>query len=131
MNFSKTTLYSVQVLKYMADNPSDNHTASSLSRILEIPHQYLRHIMTSLSKSGYISGSAGRNGGFLISRDLDTISIAEIIDKCEGLDNLQKCIIGNDKCTYNGTCSLHEFWETTRQEIIKKLKTTNLRNFKY
>ncbi len=131
MNFSKTTLYSVQVLKYMADNQTEKHTASTLSKILGIPYQYLRYVMTSLCQSGFISGRVGRNGGFILNKNAEEISIADIIESCEGLDNMQKCIIGNDNCTYNGQCSLHEYWAETRNEIIQRLKTTNLRNFKF
>lgn len=113
----------------MAKNSSNQFSSKTLHQALDIPHQYLRVIMTELSKKGFISGEKGRNGGFVLIKNPDTIFIADIIDAIEGLDKIQKCIVGDTDCQFPNHCSLHDFWQDTRNEIIQKLKTTNLINF--
>ncbi len=84
MNFSKTTSYSLNILSYMANHSDENMSADFLHSQLDIPYQYLRQILTKLSKNGLINSTRGRRGGFELARDVSTISIADIIEITEG-----------------------------------------------
>jgi Rrf2 family protein len=126
MNLSKTTSYSLNVLSYMAQNREELCSASYLHEKLNIPHQYLRHILTKLSKSGFINSTRGRNGGFEFSKEINKIYIADIIEAMEGLESFNKCILGFTDCPFDTKCSMHDFWEITRDNIIKELKTKSL-----
>lgn len=126
MNLSKTTSYSLNVLSYMAKNKEEICSANYLHKKLHIPHQYLRQLLTKLSKSGFIHSTRGRNGGFVFSKEISEIYVADIIEAVEGLESFNKCILGFTDCPLNEQCSMHEFWESTRDVIIKELKTTSL-----
>jgi Rrf2 family protein len=126
MNLSKTTSYSLNVLSYMAKNRDVICSANFLHEKLNIPHQYLRQLLTKLSKSGFIHSSRGRNGGFVFSKKINKIFIADIIEAVEGLDSFNKCILGFTECPLDNLCSMHEFWEHTRENIITELKNTSL-----
>jgi Rrf2 family protein len=126
MNFSKTTSYAISVLSFMARHEGEKYSAKKLNEILEIPWPYLRQLLTSLSKSGFITSTQGRNGGFLLQKPADKIVLAEIIESVEGLDVLSTCIMGFEKCPFDHTCAMHEVWEETREGILKILNTTTL-----
>lgn len=126
MNLSKTTSYSLNVLSYMAQNGEEVCSANFLHEKLNIPHQYLRQLLTKLSKSGFIHSARGRNGGFVFSKEISKIFIADIIESVEGLDRFNKCILGFTECPFDTKCSMHDFWEKTRSDIIKELKTKSL-----
>ncbi len=126
MNLSKTTSYSLNVLSYMAKNKEEICSANYLHKKLRIPHQYLRQLLTKLSKSGFIHSTRGRNGGFVFSKEISEIYVADIIEAVEGLESFNKCILGFTICPLDEQCSMHEFWESTRDVIIKELKTTSL-----
>jgi Rrf2 family iron-sulfur cluster assembly transcriptional regulator len=126
MNFSKTASYSLNVLSYMATHEDVKMSASFLHERLTIPYPYLRQILTSLSKSGFIHSSRGRSGGFSLSRDKGEIYLADIIEATDGLESINKCILGFRSCPFNDECSLHSVWESTRNNILKVLKETSL-----
>jgi Rrf2 family protein len=126
MNFSKTASYSLNVLSYMATHDNINMSASSLHKELAIPYPYLRQILTNLSKSGFIHSSRGRNGGFSFSKDKGKIFLADIIEATDGLESINKCILGFSSCPFNNECSMHSVWESTRASILKVLKETSL-----
>jgi Rrf2 family iron-sulfur cluster assembly transcriptional regulator len=126
MNFSKTTSYAISVLSYMARHDGEQYSAKKLHEILNIPWPYLRQLLTSLSKSGFIYSTQGRKGGFQLQKPPDRIILAEIIDSVEGLDVLGTCIMGFEKCPFNHTCAMHEVWEDTRASILKVLNNTTL-----
>ena len=126
MNFSKTTSYAISVLSFLANYKGDKYSAKKLNEILEIPWPYLRQLLTSLSKSGFIFSTQGRNGGFQLNKPADQIVLAEIIDSVEGLNVLDTCIMGFKQCPFNHTCAMHEVWEETRNGILRVLNNTTL-----
>lgn len=130
MNFSKTTSYALSILSFMADHKGGKFSARQLHEKLEIPWPYMRQLLTSLSKSGFIKSVQGRNGGFLLKRSADQITLAEIVDAVEGLDVLGTCIMGFKKCPFNHTCAMHETWTFTRESILNILKNTTLDQLK-
>ena len=126
MNFSKTTSYAISVLSFMAKIEGELYSAKKLNEILEIPWPYLRQLLTSLSKSGFIFSTRGRNGGFRLNKPADQIVLAEIIDSVEGLNVLGTCIMGFKQCPFDHTCAMHEVWDETRNSILKVLNNTTL-----
>jgi Rrf2 family nitric oxide-sensitive transcriptional repressor len=128
MNFSKTTSYSLNILSYMANHSGENMSADFLHSQLDIPYQYLRQILTRLSKNGLINSIRGRRGGFELARDVSTIYIADIIEITEGLEGFSKCVLGFQKCPFDKKCAIHDLWDDSRNNIIKILRETSLAN---
>lgn len=126
MNFSKTTAYALQILDFLARNEKGQYSAADMHRRLKIPRQYLRQLLTSLSKRGFIRSARGRRGGFALSRESSSISIAEIIDAVEGLDTFNRCIIGLSECPFNGVCAMHDAWQAARAGMADVLRSTTL-----
>jgi Rrf2 family protein len=126
MNFSKTASYSLSILSYMATHEDNNMSASYLHEKLSIPYPYLRQVLTNLSKSGFIHSTRGRNGGYVFSKKKSEIFLAEIIESTDGLESLNKCILGFNPCPFNNECSMHKLWEETRNSIHKVLNNTSL-----
>jgi Rrf2 family protein len=126
MNFSKTTSYSLNILSYMAINEDRNMSAKYLHEKLSIPYPYLRQVLTNLSHNGFIQSKRGRSGGFTFKKPKNEIFIADIIDATDGLESLNNCILGFNKCPFDKQCSMHNVWEETRNNILKVLKETSL-----
>jgi Rrf2 family iron-sulfur cluster assembly transcriptional regulator len=110
----------------MAINEDTPMSASNLHNKLSIPYPYLRQILTNLAKNGFINSSRGRGGGFSINKREGDIFLADIIEATDGMDSLNRCILGFRECPFNKECSMHPVWESTRAAIIKILKETSL-----
>ena len=130
MNFSKTTSYALSTLSFLADHKGDKYSAKKLHEELEIPWPYLRQLLTNLSKSGFIKSVQGRNGGFLLHKSANDITLAEIVDSVEGLNVFGTCIMGFTKCPFDETCAMHETWMSTRENILSVLRNTTLSQLK-
>jgi len=128
MNFSKTTSYSLNILSYMANHSDEKMSADYLHSQLDIPYQYLRQILTKLSKNGLINSIRGRRGGFELARDVSTIYIADIIEITEGLEGFNRCVLGFQKCPFENKCAIHDLWDDSRNNIMKILRETSLAN---
>jgi Rrf2 family protein len=112
----------------MAVNQDTKMSAAYLYKKLNIPYPYLRQILANLSKSGFIHSIRGRNGGFIISKSTNNISLADILEATDGLETLNRCLLGFNECPFDNQCAMHNAWEKTRSNIFKILKETSLNN---
>ena len=84
----------------MASHKEDFMSAAYLHEKLQIPYPYLRQILTSLTKSGFIHSTRGRTGGYTFSKDLKDISLADILSVTDELEGMNKCILGFTKLSF-------------------------------
>jgi len=130
MLFSKTTEYALSILAFMATRNQKIFAAELLHKELEIPRQYLRRLLTDLSKKGFIVSTRGRNGGFVFARDISTINIAQVIDAMEGTNAINTCLLGFSVCIVDHPCVMHDLWMEARLKMIETLTNTTLANLK-
>lgn len=126
MILSRTTEYALSVLAFMATRDEELYPADYLCSELKIPRQYLRRLLTDLSKKGFVAGSRGRNGGFVFARDLSSITFAQIIDSMEGEDAMNSCLLGFTACIADKPCAMHELWTDARSRMVETLRNTSL-----
>jgi Rrf2 family transcriptional regulator, iron-sulfur cluster assembly transcription factor len=126
MFISKTSEYALRILTYMALNFETQFSAKKLFEELQIPKRYLMRLLTDLSKSGFISATRGRSGGYVFARPIESIYFSEIIDSVEGLLNFEGCVLGNPVCPVDKPCAMHQIWEKPKQTFLETLKTSTL-----
>lgn len=126
MFLNKTTEYALTVLSYMATRDHGTYTAELLHGELNIPRQYLRRLMTTLSKLGFIAGARGRSGGFVIARALEDIHFSDIVLAMEGEESMHTCLLGFSACIVDHPCAMHELWSAARNKVMETLSGTSL-----
>jgi Rrf2 family transcriptional regulator, iron-sulfur cluster assembly transcription factor len=126
MHFSKTTEYAIRVLTYLHLHSSEPHSVSFLHKELELPYKYLTKLMTELVKKGLVTALKGRNGGFTLAVDAQSIYLCDILESIgESLEE-DRCILGFETCDAANPCALHNKWLKPKMEIESMLKTTSL-----
>ena len=130
MKFSTTTEYALRIMSYMAIDESKLYRASDIFNDLDIPHRYLRKLLTRLTKSGIIKSIQGKYGGYMISKNLDDISLLDVVEASGEKMGNKECFFGLDKCGFHNDCTLHDKWDDIQNRIIETLATTNLSDIK-
>ena len=130
MFISKTSEYALRILTYMALNCETQLSAQTLYDELQIPKRYLMRLLTDLSKSGFITSTRGRSGGYVFARPLDTIYFSEIIDSVEGLLSFEACVLGNTYCPVDKPCVMHQLWDKPKKAFLDTIKSTTLADLK-
>ena len=130
MQFSKTTTYALRILTLMACDPDRMYTSINISETLKIPKKYLQRLLTDLTRNGIITSIQGRNGGFVLSKKPNKITVASIVEAVEGLKEEVSCFFGFEKCALVELCSMHNSWSKTHNNIIQLLKKTKLSDLK-
>ena len=118
MNFSKTTEYAFRILSYMALDEKKLHISKDIYNDLQIPFRYLRKQLTILTKSGLIHSVQGKNGGYMISKPIEEISLQNIIDAVGDNNPDDSCFFGFQSCALKEKCAMHEKWASVRKNIL-------------
>ncbi len=126
MKLSKTSEYALRILSFMINSDLQVFSARYLADQLHIPDKYLRQLMTSMTKKGFIKSIQGRDGGYVFAKNANSIHLSEIIDAVEGMDKYTGCLLGFSDCSDENPCSLHEAYAPIRSQMLTLLTTLTI-----
>jgi Rrf2 family protein len=89
---------------------------------MEIPNEFLGKIAQQLAKAGIIESVQGAKGGLRLLRDLEEITLLEVVEAVIGEIFLNDCILNPDSCEKSNTCAVHMVWEKARNQLRNTLK---------
>lgn len=120
--------YAISAIIAISKHPKDVISASELAKQLDCPAAYLSQILSKLKKPGILKSQRGLNGGVLLARPLDKISIYEVITSIDGDQFFTSCFMGIDGCGHIEPCPFHNFWSKERTKIQHWLKKTTFKD---
>ena len=131
MKVSTRGRYGLRAMIELAKN--ENSGAIPLRIISEkqnISEQYLEQLFVNLRNSGLVKSVRGANGGYLLNRPAEDITVQEIIVALEGPLNIVDCIADESLCDFSKQCATHELWIELRERIEDLLKNITLEDLK-
>jgi Rrf2 family protein len=131
MVLTNTTEYALRILAFMVRDPEQKYSAKYLVDELKISDNYLRRIMTDLTKAGFIKSIQGRDGGYVFNRNLNEISLMDIIDATEDINKHVSCVLGFSLCSEADPCALHNTFKQLRADFMDIVKNKNLSNIDF
>jgi len=101
-------------------------TADQLAQAQSIPVNFLENILRDLRRAGLVESRRGQQGGYLLARPAEEISIADVIRAVEGpLANVRG--LSPDQLSYEGSAvKLREVWVALRASVRTVLEQVTL-----
>jgi len=130
MVLNQATDYAMRMLLFLAKKDSGCFTgAASICAEELIPKKFLFKIMRNLTKVGMVKSVSGKDGGFMLVRKPEDITIYDVIEAVEGPIPLNKCLLDPNKCNKNATthCTLRKELEKLRNDQIYRFQSINLK----
>jgi len=81
-----------------------------------------------LVKRGILDSQKGPTGGFYITRDLDKITLYDIVEAIDGTGIFFKCGLGLAACDAKNPCPMHTQFEAVRDELNDMCKNNTLQD---
>ncbi len=95
------------VLAEMQDAPADVlFAARALATDLGIPFDVTAKAMQGMNRAGILSSTQGKQGGYRVNRDLQKVSLEELIEAVGPSPALTACLHHGGKCQYEAHCSI-------------------------
>ena len=72
----------------------------------DIPYQLACKLMQKLHRAGMVDSIMGPQGGFCLNKAPSMISILEVVEAIQGPINLNRCLLGVDRCPREPVCAI-------------------------
>ena len=100
MQLASTTDYAIRIVCYLAAQRQMIST-SELSQELSVPSSYIPKITKKLKQAGIIKACEGTNGGYMLTKQPENISLMEIISCVEETMAINRCLEEDRFCSRN------------------------------
>ena len=91
-----------------------------------ISAKYLWQIVNLLKTAGFVRGTRGPKGGYVLVRPPSEITLLDVIQILEGPVTLVECVDDPDLCSRVGDCVAHSVWTEVSLAIRDALRTVTL-----
>ena len=117
MKLSTRGQYALHAMVFLARHHMDG--PQSLNTIAEdgLPKQYLEQLLGSLRRAGLVTTVRGAAGGYSLSGDPSSITVAHIIEATEGPVSLADCAQDEDRCGKGSDCQTRRTWRYLTESI--------------
>ena len=99
----------------------------SISERQNISEYYLEQLFLPLRKANIIKSIRGAQGGYVLNKAPEEISVAEIINVLEGPIEISDCIEGTT-CNNIDCCATRLLWGKIKRSIDSVMESTTLRD---
>ncbi len=129
MKISKKCDYALRALMTLAEYyGKEPLSIRQLAERNAVPKRFLEHIMLDLKAKGWVTSLAGKNGGYLLAKNPDEISIGEVVRYFDGLLAPIGCVSIShyESCPLEPVCRFRRIFLIIRNEIAHLIDHTSL-----
>jgi Rrf2 family protein len=103
--FSQTVEYALRAMTCLGARPGAPITTETIAQQTQVPAGYLAKVMRDLVVAGLVASQRGPNGGFVLARPAERITVLDIVNAVDPIERIRSCPAGNPG--HEGLCSLH------------------------
>ncbi len=112
--------YALHIMAELAKS-SECRSLKSVSVAHGIPHKYAESIMSALVKAGFVEGSRGKNGGYRLTRNPESYTVAEILSEAETHMKVSGCSGTESRCPHAESCPTLPIWRALDETVTNFL----------
>ena len=103
---------------------------SSIAARQDISERYLEQLVGLLRKAGLVKSIRGASGGYVLAKDVDKISVGDILRALEGSLEPVECAAfhGSDSCEAAGGCVTKYVWQRINESINRTVDEISLKH---
>jgi len=125
MKISTKGRYALRMLADIAAHRGDGYIAlKTIADRQEVSKKYLEQIVPVLTHGGLLITNRGHQGGYMLARKPEDITVGEILRLTEGGLEPVACMVGDptaSSCPRNATCPTLPVWQGLYETVTKYL----------
>lgn len=120
---SNSCRYGIRAVIYLAgkDPTNGNIGIKQISGDLGLPSPFLAKILQQLAKNRILSSTKGPNGGFMLLKKAESVTLLDIVKIIDGEGIFKNCIINTGSCkgvrSSRKFCAIHDDYSKIRSEM--------------
>ena len=128
INISEGSSLAMHGLALIANETPKRLNIKYLAKRLKASEAHLAKVFQQLSKSGLVKSLRGPNGGFVLNKPANKISLLEIHEIIDGKVDIKTCPLGKNNCPFSD-CNLRGDLFSISKETYDLLKNMKLSKF--
>lgn len=124
LKINRQTDYAVRVLLALAKQGETARLSSSeIQRAMLIPPALMPRIVAQLAHAGLIRTFPGREGGLMLPRPANQITLRDVVEAFEGPIMLSECLQykGEDDCPFRSNCPVSPKWGRVQVAMLREM----------
>ncbi len=120
--------YALRILTALATCESVTD-AKTLSESTSVTPRFTLKILHKLVQGDFVSSFKGANGGYMIKRKPEEISLKSVIELIDGPIVIARCVEHGEECSLNhdkASCIYHHIFDTISLDVAKKLSSITI-----
>lgn len=103
---------------------------AEIAELQAIPKRFLETILRQLKQAGFVDSIRGNEGGYILARPAEDLSVGEVIRFVEGPVGPVECVAeqGAPKCPLHGDCVFLPMWDKVRTATEQIYDTTTFQD---
>lgn len=120
IRLSRKMEYALVAVKYMAGKiPGELTSAKEISDKFHTPFDATARVMQALAQKGLLKSEQGALGGYFISKDLNRVSLYDVLEVIEGPTQIVKCLQKDEACDVQAHCNIVSPVHTLNQKLVQ------------
>jgi Rrf2 family protein len=122
MPISQKTQYAVRAVFELAKRKRIGPTKiSEIAEAQAIPQRFLENILNQLKGGGFVDSVRGKDGGYLLAREPNNLTVGEILRFIDGPLSPVECAVPGKKnsCPMNGRCPFRGLWARAERALAE------------
>lgn len=122
MQLTLHTDYALRVLIYLGQKRGEQATISEIANFYQISRNHLVKVVHHLAGTGFIHTTRGKNGGMVLARAPELISIGDVVLHMEPNFDIVECFnTANPSCTISPVCAIKTLLYKAGREFLAVL----------
>lgn len=127
MIYSRSAEYAIRAFVHLATVPEGKYAmVKQIAEEADIPSHFLAKILQQLARKGFLRSSKGPTGGFSLRMPANEVSLVQIVESVDGLQDYNRCPAGLAECNDQAPCGMHDSWKGLRTLIMNYLEQTTI-----
>jgi len=95
----------------------------------DIPPRFLEVILSQLKQGGFVASQRGAEGGYMLLRQPDELSVGEVMRFMQGPIGPVECLLdGKKNCALFGSCVFLPMWEKVTKAMTEVYDSTTFQD---
>ena len=127
MRLSTTVRYGARAMAELACARSNGAVSvREIAERLHVSPKYLEQILKSLKAAGLVQAVHGKQGGYVLARPAESITLKQVFEALEGTLAPVDCVDHDGSCPLQSVCATWETWSELKEAIERVLEQTTL-----
>lgn len=130
MKLSTKGRYGVKAMFELALHfEGESVSIKEISEKINVSEYYLEQLFSSLRKAGLIKSIRGAQGGYLLAKNPDSITVADIFNVLEGPIEISDCVIEDEaNCARVDYCATRLLWIKISDSVNQVINSISLQD---